>query len=277
MRDYYEILMVHERAIPEVIDRVYRLLARRHHPDIHPPEKRPQAERRMLELNVAYQVLSDPEQRAEYDQQRRMGRPPPTGGVRVDDGGSVEALLKCFNHPQRPSVAFCWECGRPICESCVSPSDAGPLFGSAKDTGHRVCNTCVRRNMDLEARINAGRRADPEGPFYRRPMGGAGVVVYYFFVALILGALSVVVFRVAQLTDASHGQAANIAVVVAVLYVALIVLRLAKRVRCPNCRASCGRVDFRRVAPWLDFLRPHPVCHNCGRHYRKQEVGDPLD
>jgi len=61
--DYYEILQLSPNADPEMIHRVYRLLAQRYHPD-NADTGDPEAFRQLLE---AYQVLSDPEKRAAYD------------------------------------------------------------------------------------------------------------------------------------------------------------------------------------------------------------------
>jgi curved DNA-binding protein len=63
-RDFYEMLGVARTASQEEIQRAYRKLARRFHPDIN---KDPDAEDRFKEINEAYQVLSDPESRARYD------------------------------------------------------------------------------------------------------------------------------------------------------------------------------------------------------------------
>ncbi|HLT10798.1 MAG TPA: DnaJ C-terminal domain-containing protein [Micromonosporaceae bacterium] len=63
-RDYYEVLGVPRQATAEEIQQAFRRLARRYHPDIN---KSPGAEERFKEINEAYQVLSDPKQRARYD------------------------------------------------------------------------------------------------------------------------------------------------------------------------------------------------------------------
>jgi molecular chaperone DnaJ len=66
-RDYYEILGVSRDAGPEDLKKAYRRLAVKHHPDKNPAADRASAEDRFKELSEAYQVLSDPERRAQYD------------------------------------------------------------------------------------------------------------------------------------------------------------------------------------------------------------------
>lgn len=63
-RDFYEVLGVARTADQDEIQRAYRTLARKYHPDVN---KDPQAEERFKEINEAFSVLSDPEQRTRYD------------------------------------------------------------------------------------------------------------------------------------------------------------------------------------------------------------------
>ncbi len=65
MRDYYEVLNVDRTASQEDIKRAFRRLAREYHPDVKKDD--PQANDRFKEINEAYQVLSDPDRRAQYD------------------------------------------------------------------------------------------------------------------------------------------------------------------------------------------------------------------
>jgi curved DNA-binding protein len=87
-KDYYEVLGVDRKASDEEIKRTYRKLALKYHPDRNPDDSK--AEDKFKEINEAYQVLSDPEKRARYDQlgasyrhwQQRGG---PSEGFNWDD------------------------------------------------------------------------------------------------------------------------------------------------------------------------------------------------
>ena len=70
MTDYYQTLGVSETASPEEIKKAYRKLANQHHPDKGGDQAK------FKDISVAYDNLSDPQKKAEYDNQRRFGSGP---------------------------------------------------------------------------------------------------------------------------------------------------------------------------------------------------------
>ncbi|HSO26539.1 MAG TPA: J domain-containing protein [Anaerolineales bacterium] len=113
-KDYYKILGVESQASAEEIKRAYRKLALQYHPDRNPGDSA--AEEKFKEVNEAYQVLSDAEKRARYDQlgdsyssfQQRGGAP---GGFNWEDWYAAN---------QRGNVR-------------VEMGDLGDLFGGGGD------------------------------------------------------------------------------------------------------------------------------------------------
>jgi curved DNA-binding protein len=107
-KDYYRILGVERSASADDVRKAYRKLAMQYHPDRNPGDKR--AEENFKDLNEAYQVLSDPQKRARYDQlgsaysnwQQRGGTPGDFdwaqwfsgqgGGTRVEYGDVNDAF-----------------------------------------------------------------------------------------------------------------------------------------------------------------------------------------
>ena len=65
--DYYDILLISRSASAEEIQKAYRTLAKKYHPDVYDGDK-DFAEEQMKFINEAYSVLSDPQARKEYDQ-----------------------------------------------------------------------------------------------------------------------------------------------------------------------------------------------------------------
>lgn len=82
-RDYYEVLGVSKNASEDEIKKAYRKTAKKYHPDLNPDNK--EAEAKFKECNEAYEVLSDPQKKARYDQFGFAGVDPNYG---ASQGGS---------------------------------------------------------------------------------------------------------------------------------------------------------------------------------------------
>ena len=74
IRDYYEVLGVSRSASADELKKAYRKLAKQYHPDLNPGDQA--AEAKFKEINEAYEVLSDSEKRARYDQYGHAGVDP---------------------------------------------------------------------------------------------------------------------------------------------------------------------------------------------------------
>jgi len=116
--DYYKVLEVSRSASAEEIQKSYRRLARKYHPDLHSDEKeKERAKQRFQQVQAAYDVLSDPEKREMYDrygenfQQMPQGNPfgggAGPGGMEIDfsqifggggggGGGAFEQIFRQF-------------------------------------------------------------------------------------------------------------------------------------------------------------------------------------
>lgn len=69
MKNYYDILEVNQKASKEVIQKAYKVLVRKYHPDLYRQDQKKYAENKIKEINEAYNVLSDDFLREQYDKE----------------------------------------------------------------------------------------------------------------------------------------------------------------------------------------------------------------
>lgn len=94
-RDYYEVLGVQKGASDDEIKKAFRKLARQYHPDLHPDDK--EAEAKFKEINEAYEVLSDKDKRAKYDQFGHAAFDPSYGGAGAGGFGGFSDMGDIFD------------------------------------------------------------------------------------------------------------------------------------------------------------------------------------
>jgi len=123
-RDYYEVLGVSKNASEAELKKAYRRAAQKHHPDRNPDNK--QAEENFKECKEAWEVLSDSQKRAAYDQFGHAGVDPSMGGGGHGAGGFGGGFNDIFGD------VF------------------GDIFGAGRGGGQRVYRgSDLRYNLDL--------------------------------------------------------------------------------------------------------------------------------
>lgn len=152
-RDPYDVLGIPASADADAIAAAYRALARRNHPDV---SRDPYAERRMAEINAAWSILRDPEQRAAWDQAHHPHAAATSGPSRHPGGATVTG-------PGGLALPA-WRRG-PNGEGAAGPPP-GPRRGSVLPFGRHI-----GWSLGEIARVDAGYlawlRDRPEGAPYR--------------------------------------------------------------------------------------------------------------
>lgn len=165
-RDYYEVLGIQKGASDDEIKKAYRQMAKKYHPDLNPGDK--EAEARFKEVNEAYEVLSDQQKRARYDQYGQAGVDPNFGAggyqgygfdnIDIDLGDIFSSFFGGGGRRQNPnaprrgsdisaSVIISFEeaargCKKQVDVHVISVCDDCGGSGAAKGTSPKTCPTC---------------------------------------------------------------------------------------------------------------------------------------
>ncbi len=169
-RDYYEVLGLQKGASDDEIKKAYRKLAKQYHPDLHPGDKT--CEERFKEIGEAYEVLSDADKKARYDQFGHAAFDPNAGyggdGGGFGDFGDLSDILNSFfgggfggfgggsggrrsaaqkgeNLRVRLSIAFedaAFGCKREITVPRIEDCETCGGNGCAKGSSPETCSEC---------------------------------------------------------------------------------------------------------------------------------------
>src|SRR6478735_10737363 len=194
MADYYELLGVGRDASADDIKRAYRQLARQLHPDANPDD--PTAEARFKEVALAYEVLSDPQRRQQYDTYGDAG--PQAGNPFGGTGGLGDIFDMFFNggspfggQPPAPSgpprgadleavvdldfAEAVFGVETPVSVRTAVPCDDCEATGAAPGTAPSTCPDCGGAGQVRRVRQSILGQMVTAGPCHR--CGGFGTVV----------------------------------------------------------------------------------------------------
>lgn len=179
-RDYYEVLGVSKTATDDELKKAYRVLAKKYHPDLNPGDA--EAEKHFKEAAEAYEVLSDKEKRARYDQFGHAGVDPNYGagaggyggGFGGFDMGDLGDIFEGFfgggfggstrranpNAPRRGgdlhttcTISFMEACKGVKREMTITHQETCPdCYGSGSEPGHNP-QTCPDCNGTGQVRV----------------------------------------------------------------------------------------------------------------------------
>jgi curved DNA-binding protein CbpA len=153
IRDPYGLLGVSRGATVDEVRKAYRRLAREHHPDANPND--PAAEERFKEIQQAYEVLSNPKKRREYDESSRATARRRPGSSRVSTGGSggrttgsvaLSDLLGKFGGSSGRRKVVNWQ---------LSVDDAESLARISKILGVDLARLSKLSAEDIQMKVNA--------------------------------------------------------------------------------------------------------------------------
>ena len=171
-KDFYKILGVTKGVSDADLKKAYRKLAKENHPDLHPGDQA--AESRFKDISEAYDVLSDAEQRREYDAVRAMG-----GGARFQAGGRggqgggfEDVFSNFFGGGGFPSGGFGGGGFAPQRGQDLTTSSSVDFIDSIHGTNIKLTVSGKPMTLKVPAGIQDGQKLKLKGKGQPSPNGG---------------------------------------------------------------------------------------------------------
>ena len=222
-RDYYEVLGVSRGASEDEIKKAYKKMARKYHPDLNPGDKT--AEEKFKEVNEAYEVLSDADKKARYDQYGHAGVDPNFGAGGF--GGGFDGSFDLGDLGDIFGSFFGGGFGGGGFDGSFDLGDLGDIFGSFFGGG-----------------FGGGRRTNPNAPQRGESIR---MSIAISFEEAAFGCEKAVTVERYETCDTCHGNGCAPGTSPEV---------------CPDCHGT-GTVQVRRQTPMGVFATSSP-CPKCG-------------
>lgn len=155
--DYYKILGVSRDAKGPELKKVYRRLARKHHPDVNPGDK--SAEEKFKKVQEAYDVLSDPKKRALYDQYGFYSESLKEGAAQGNAGGGAQGRgfdFSGFDFSGAPQQKDFQDIFSDLFSGGARTRPAGPEKG--EDLEHHLTISFMESIQGLSTRLTVSRQ-----------------------------------------------------------------------------------------------------------------------
>ena len=104
MKNYYEILEVNQKASKEVIEKAYKVLVKKYHPDLYTNQMRAESNQKIKEINEAYEVLSNDFLREQYNRELQKEEAKREQAIKEKKKSSQEEVEEFNNKMKRHSV-----------------------------------------------------------------------------------------------------------------------------------------------------------------------------
>ena len=174
MKNYYEILEVDKKASPEVIEKAYKTLVKKYHPDLQEAENNGQYEEKMKEINEAYSVLSDEFKRRTYDEQIQENMVPEAEYIKVE-----EENQELRNRLQNMRIQNYTNVKTNVSANNYKAEDKGTISNIGRIMYENIAREYNAHAQEMENR-NYRRREKHDFKYYMKFTGCLAIVILFF-------------------------------------------------------------------------------------------------